>query len=83
MKIKLSDSQKQKAIVDIQRYFEQERDESIGILAAEMLFNIIFEKIGKTIYNQAIDDAAAFFQGGSFELIDDLATLKKVVGEKS
>lgn len=67
-KIELSKEQKQQAIQNIKEYFENERDESIGDLAAELVLDFITEKIGPHIYNQAILDMQKYMS----EQFDDM-----------
>ena len=49
-------------IEEVQSYFRNEHDESIGDLKAEMFVEFFIEKLGPKIYNQAIDDANSFIQ---------------------
>ena len=56
-KFKLAKEVKEQNIADIQKYFLDERDEELGHLAAELLLQFMIEKVGPTIYNQAIRDA--------------------------
>ena len=62
MEIKLSDVRKKEMIEEVQSYFRNEHDESIGDLKAEMFVEFFTEKLGPKIYNQAIDDANSFIQ---------------------
>lgn len=62
MEIKLSDARKKVMVEEVQSYFRNEHDESIGDLKAEMIVEFFIEKLGPKIYNQAIDDANAFIQ---------------------
>ena len=54
MTIELSKEARQQAISSIERYFEQERDERIGNIAAGALLNFMLEEIGPSIFNQAV-----------------------------
>lgn len=62
MEIKLSDVRKKEMIEEVQSYFRNEHDESIGELKAEMFVEFFIEKLGPKIYNQAIDDANSYIQ---------------------
>lgn len=53
----LSDETRKKAIKEIIAFFQTERDEEIGQLAADSLLDFFIEKIGPQLYNQGIDDA--------------------------
>ena len=55
--IKLSREQRRGAIAAIQRYFEEERGESVGELAAMLFLDFLVEEIGEIFYNKGVDDA--------------------------
>ena len=55
-------------IKELQDYFENERDESIGVLQARLLLDFITKTIGPAFYNLAIADMQKFL----FDKIDDL-----------
>ena len=67
-KIELSNEHKLQVIDSIQVYFKRERDEDLGILAAELVLDFMMEKIGPVFYNQGITDANTFMN----EKVDDL-----------
>ncbi len=52
----LDDAQRRKAVEAIQSYFAGERDETIGMIAAEGFLDFVLAEIGKEIYNKALDD---------------------------
>jgi len=72
-KFKLTKEAKEQIIGDIQNYFQQERDQEIGNLSAELLLQFMIEKIGPAIYNQAIRDAHSLVT----KKIEDLYGLEK------
>ena len=72
-KITFSKDNRIKAIQEIQAYFQKELDEEIGNLAAGFLLDFILEKIGPTIYNQAIEDAHTLMH----QQLDELYALQK------
>jgi uncharacterized protein (DUF2164 family) len=53
----MQSEQKKKLRSDIQSYFENERGEEIGELAADNFLTFMIEALGPIIYNQAIRDA--------------------------
>lgn len=55
-KITLDKPQYDAALQELQRYFAEERDESIGMLQGRLLLDFILEQIGPHIYNQAVAD---------------------------
>ncbi len=71
--IELSDDRKKRVIEDIKEYFYKERGEEIGILAAELFYDFIIERIGAEIYNQGLIDAKKFLE----EKADDIYGMMK------
>lgn len=55
--LKLPREQKQALVESIQFYFQTERGEEIGELAADNVLDFMIKQLGPVIYNQAIDDA--------------------------
>ena len=72
---KLTDEQRKKALDDIIYFFDSERDEQIGHIAAEQVLNFFQETIGTTIYNRGITDAKQALQSRVDELNYDLDDL--------
>jgi len=66
--IKLKEEQYKDAVTEIQNYFENEKDESIGILQARLLLDFFMEEIAPKVYNMAIADMQKFL----YDKIDDL-----------
>mgnify|MGYP000851661701 FL=1 len=64
---------KKQCIEEIKAYFENERDEVIGDMAAELFLGFILDKIAPVIYNQALEDAYRFLN----DKLDDLFSLEK------
>jgi uncharacterized protein (DUF2164 family) len=58
----LSTEEKKKLLEEIQSYFEQERDEKIGIIAAEDLLEFFLNALGKQIYNKALDNVKLWYE---------------------
>lgn len=56
MVLKLPRELKTSLIHQIQAYFEMERSETIGELAAENLLDYVIGLVGPVIYNQAVED---------------------------
>ena len=77
MKIKLSKAEKQKLINEIQTFFQEERGEEIGIIAAEIVLDFMMENIGKYAYNKALDDAKGWFEQRLEDLSIDYSLLYK------
>lgn len=73
----LSLVRKKEVVSLIQAYFHQERDEEIGELAAELLFEFFEKQLGPLIYNQAIEDVRVWFGQKLPYLEADLDLLKR------
>jgi uncharacterized protein (DUF2164 family) len=58
----LNDEQRKKAIEEIIAFFESEREEKIGVIAAEQLLDMFLQSSGKEVYNKAIEDAKEFLR---------------------
>ena len=68
-KIKLDEDQYRAALEQLQIYFAEERDESIGMLQGRLMLDFVLEKIGPHIYNQAIFDLRKYM----IEKAEDMA----------
>lgn len=68
----LTPEQKTSAIEEIIRFFETEREETIGVIAAEEVLDLFLETMGKEIYNNAISNSVKFvksrLEGLDFEM---------------
>lgn len=69
----LSEQQKQKAIKAIKDFFEVERGESIGDLAAMLILDFFCETLGAIFYNLGIEEAGKFIG----DKLEDLYGLEK------
>ena len=54
MAIELDKETRARAIASIERWFQDERDERIGNIAAGALLGFFLEEIGPSVYNQAV-----------------------------
>jgi uncharacterized protein (DUF2164 family) len=75
--IKLAKENKLAIVHQLQQYFEQERSESIGEMAAEQLLDFILREAGPYLYNQAIADARSFMTEKFHQIDDELYSLEK------
>lgn len=73
-------SQEEKSMMQdaIIQYFEEERDEKLGIIGSENLLDFFIELIGDKIYNTALDDAKKFYKRSLDELESDYYGLYKL-----
>lgn len=58
----LSEDKRKECIQEITSFFKDERDEDIGIIAAENLLNHFLQIVGFDLYNKGIDDAKNFLK---------------------
>jgi len=75
---RLSDGERKSVIEDLILFFENERDEKIGIIAAEEVLNFFLMSVGNKLYNKGIDDAKKVLKNRYEELqfdLDDLLDL--------
>ena len=77
MDIELGKEQRERSISLIKRYFDEEREEEIGDLAAGLLLDFVIERIGVYIYNQGLADAKKWFEKKLEELDIDYSMLVK------
>ncbi|MDQ0246073.1 uncharacterized protein (DUF2164 family) [Bacillus fengqiuensis] len=79
MFIKFSQEQKNRMIADIQRFFEEERGEEIGELAAENVLEFVKEHLGPHFYNQAIKDTKELVEQKMLSIEEDLYALERPI----
>lgn len=77
IRLKLPREEKSRLISNVQAYFEMERSEPIGELAAEQLVDFMINELGPYLYNQAITDARAVLHEKVNQLDDELYILEK------
>lgn len=68
MTIELTKEARAEAIASIQKYFEQNMEETIGNITAGGLLGFFLEEIGPTIYNKGVADAQERLQARVAEL---------------
>lgn len=71
--------QKEIIIHRLQAFYEEERSETIGELAAEHIMDWMIQELGPFIYNQAIQDARNMIHEKMLQIEDELYTLEKPV----
>jgi uncharacterized protein (DUF2164 family) len=54
---RLTDDKKKACLDEIIIFFENERDEKIGVIAAEQVLNIFLQTAGTELYNKGVEDA--------------------------
>lgn len=74
---KFQKDQRDGLIEDIREYFEKERGETIGHLAADNLLQFIMERISPHVYNQALEDCRYLVTQRMVSLEEDMEALKQ------
>ena len=72
---RLSDEERKLVKEEMILFFENERDEKIGIIAAEEILNFFLKSVGSKLYNKGIDDAKKALENRYEELQFDLDDL--------
>jgi uncharacterized protein (DUF2164 family) len=75
--LRLTDEEREAATLAIRDYFERERDEQLGELAAGLLLDFIAERLGPHFYNRGIEDAQALIARFGDSLDADLEAAKR------
>jgi uncharacterized protein (DUF2164 family) len=76
----LDDHARKAALHHIKVYFDEERDEDLGDLAAGLILDFFLEKVGPAVYNQGLRDARAWFERRMQDLEVDYGSLEMNVG---
>lgn len=69
-KIKLSKEKRQDMILALKTYFQKERKEEFGDLAAGLLLDFITEKLALEFYNQGVYDSYKFMSAKTEDLLE-------------
>lgn len=68
MAIEISKEIRKEIIVSIQRYFDENMEESIGNISAEALLDFLLEELGPLVYNKAVSDVQERLQSRVMEV---------------
>jgi len=68
MTIEISKEARHEAIASIERWFQENRDERIGNIAAGGLLGFFLEELGPIVYNKAVADVQERLQARVAEL---------------
>jgi len=71
----IPDERRQQIVKDIIAFFKDERNEEIGIVAAESILDFFLQTIGEDIYNMAIADSKKLLKQNFENLEVDLDIL--------
>lgn len=72
-KFELTKEQKEDMIGSIKGFFEKERDEEIGDLAAILMLDFFIEELAPMFYNIGVEDSHAFLAAK----LDDIYEIQK------
>ncbi|MBP1970745.1 uncharacterized protein (DUF2164 family) [Virgibacillus natechei] len=72
-KFELTKDQKNEMVGLIQGYFEKERNEQIGNLAAMLMLDFFMEELAPVFYNKGVEDSHAHMT----EKLDDIFEIQK------
>ncbi|PYE50748.1 DUF2164 domain-containing protein [Paenibacillus barcinonensis] len=75
--LKLTKEQQAEAIRTIQSYFEEERGEELGALAASGVLDLFMTQLAPYIYNQALSDARTTVNQRMASMEEDLFALER------
>ncbi|KGX90545.1 hypothetical protein N781_07055 [Pontibacillus halophilus JSM 076056 = DSM 19796] len=76
MTVKLTMDEKNDIQSIIQRFFEQERGEELGIIGTEQFFAMIDEEIGRYYYNKGLVDAKRLIEEKMMGVDEDISALE-------
>ena len=72
---RLTDEEKKLAKEELILFFEDERDEKIGVIVAEEIINFFLQSVGCKLYNKGVTDAKKAIENRIEELNFDLDDL--------
>lgn len=78
---RLNEDERRKVKEELILFFERERDEKIGVIAADEILNFFLQSAGDKLYNQGVIDAKRAAENRMDELrydLDDLLELERL-----
>ena len=75
--LQIKEEDKRNLLEEIAYYFKEEYDLDLGIIGRENVFDFFVGNLGKTIYNQALDDAKRFYDRNFANMESDYYMLYK------
>ncbi len=76
-KIEFSKEERAEIVGRIQRYFQDELDQQIGSVPAELLLGFFADEIGGFFYNRGLRDAQAVFTAKLDDINDEIYGLEE------
>ena len=77
--INLPKEQKDEIIQRLRTFYEVERSESIGELAAEQIIDFMLKEIGPFVYNKAIADVRQMMDQKAMQIEEELYAMEKSI----
>jgi len=59
--MELDRDERRRLIQAVQKFFAEQRDEQIGVIAADKVVDFFIDTLGAALYNAALDKARAWF----------------------
>lgn len=78
----LTREEQTRAVARLRAYFERERDEELGELAAGLLLDFLVDEIGPLFYNRGINEAQMIAQRAAIGLEEDLEVAKRMLPDR-
>lgn len=72
-KIKINKEKRQEMVDSIKNYFQNEKEEELGDLAAGLMLDFIIEEIAPEFYNQGVHDAYKYMS----DRLEDIFEIEK------
>lgn len=69
--------QRKKMQEEIIYFFQEERDEELGIIGAETILDFFLDILGETVYNKALDDVKLWLTRNAENMESDYYALYK------
>lgn len=82
MALTFSEEERKQLIPLVQKYFQTERGEDMGLLAAELFLDFLARDIGPVIYNKALFDAQRAVRDNQEELAYRLYELEQPIAKQ-
>jgi len=61
VKLELDRDERRRLIQAVQKFFSEQRDEELGVIAAGAVVDFFVHTLGAALYNSALDKARAWF----------------------
>lgn len=73
----ISDEKRKQSIQEVIDFFKTERDEEIGMIAAENILDHFLQNVGKQLYNKGVEDSTSFLKERFESLELDMESMLK------